>query len=69
MVLLTEREILKLLKNNGWHIEEGKKHHLATNPNKPGIKIPIPRHRKDIPTGTLHNILKAAGLKGNPDLQ
>jgi predicted RNA binding protein YcfA (HicA-like mRNA interferase family) len=50
---VTERDIIKLLKDNGWDIEEGSKHHLATNPNKPGIKIPIPRHRKDIPIGTI----------------
>jgi YcfA-like protein. len=60
---LTEKELLKLLNQNGWVITEGKKHHLATHPDKPGIKIPIPRHKKDIPAGTLHNILKAAGLK------
>jgi len=60
---LTEREVIKLLKENGWFIEEGKKHHLATNPNKPGIKIPIPRHKRDLPIGTLNNILHAAGLK------
>jgi len=60
---VTEREVLKLLIENGWYIQEGKKHHLATHPDKPGIKIPIPRHRKDIPTGTLNNILKAAWLK------
>ncbi|HBQ85555.1 MAG TPA: addiction module toxin, HicA family [Syntrophomonas sp.] len=58
---MTEREILKLLIENGWYIEEGSKHHLATDPNRPGIKIP--RHRKDIPIGTINNILKAAGLK------
>ncbi|HAG08364.1 MAG: YcfA family protein [Desulfotomaculum sp. 46_296] len=60
---MTERAVLKLLKENGWHIEEGRKRHLATNPDKPGIKIPIPRHRKDIPTGTINSILKIAGLK------
>lgn len=60
---MTEKEIIKLLKENGWYIEEGSKHHLAINPKKPGIKIPIPRHKKDIPIGTLNNILKAAGLK------
>jgi len=60
---LTEREVLKLLRNNGWHIQEGKRHHLATHPDRPGVKIPIPRYRKDIPRGTLNNILKAAGLK------
>lgn len=60
---MTEREVIKLLKENGWFIEEGKKHHLATNPNKPGIKIPIPRHKKDLPIGTLKNILRSAELK------
>lgn len=60
---MTEREVLKLLRNNGWHIQEGKRHHLATHPDRPGVKIPIPRYRKDIPRGTLNNILKAAGLK------
>lgn len=61
--MLTEREVLKILKANGWNIQEGKKHHLATHPDKPGVKIPIPRHKGDIPIGTLNNILRAAGLK------
>ncbi|WP_195277206.1 type II toxin-antitoxin system HicA family toxin [Anaerotruncus rubiinfantis] len=60
---MTEREILKILKSNGWKITEGGNHHLATNPQKPGVKIPIPRHRGDILIGTANNILKAAGLK------
>jgi len=37
----------------------GTRHHLATHSKKTGVKIPIPRHKKDIPIGTLHNILKA----------
>ncbi|ADY57328.1 YcfA family protein [Syntrophobotulus glycolicus DSM 8271] len=60
---MTEKEILRLLKNNGWKITEGTRHHLAINPNHPGVRIPIPRHKKDIPPGTLHQILRAAGLK------
>jgi predicted RNA binding protein YcfA (HicA-like mRNA interferase family) len=62
-MMLTEREVLKLLKSKGWIITKGTRHHLATHPDKPGIKIPIPRHKGDIPNGTLNNILKAAGLK------
>lgn len=60
---MTERDILKKLRDAGWIIQEGGRHHLATHPNKPGIKIPIPRHRKDIPIGTANSILKLAGLK------
>jgi predicted RNA binding protein YcfA (HicA-like mRNA interferase family) len=57
------KEVRKLLRQRGRQFTEGKKHDLATNPEYPGVKIPIPRHTKDIPPGTLHQILKAAGLK------
>lgn len=61
---MTEREILSKLKKAGWKIKEGKRHHLATaNSQYPGMKIPIPRHKGDIPKGTAEAILKQAGLK------
>jgi len=60
---MTKRELEKILKSNGWEITHGKAHDQATHPEKPGIKIPIPRHKGDIPKGTANNILKAAGLK------
>jgi predicted RNA binding protein YcfA (HicA-like mRNA interferase family) len=58
---MTERDILRLLKQDGWIITEGARHHLATHPAK-AAKIPVPRHRGDIPTGTAKEILKAAGI-------
>lgn len=60
---MTEREILKRLTGAGWEITEGKRHHLATHPQHPGKKIPVPRHKGDIPKGTAEAILKQAGLK------
>jgi len=60
---MTERELKKKLTDAGWTITHGKGHDQATNPLKPGIKIPIPRHRGDIPKGTASSILKDAGLK------
>jgi len=60
---MTAKELKRVLTANGWIIQEGGGHQMATHPDKPGIKIPIHRHTGDIPTGTLHNILKAAGLK------
>jgi predicted RNA binding protein YcfA (HicA-like mRNA interferase family) len=54
--------VQKLL-NAGWVITHGKAHDQATNPQKPGVKIPIPRHNGDIPKGTTKSILKDAGLK------
>jgi len=60
---MTEREIKKKLRAAGWMITTGKAHDMATNPNRPGVKIPIPRHKGDIPKGTAEAILKEAGLK------
>ena len=60
---MTAKELKRKLVKEGWVIEEGSNHSLATHPDKPGLKIPIHRHTGDIPTGTLQNILKSAGLK------
>jgi predicted RNA binding protein YcfA (HicA-like mRNA interferase family) len=60
---MTAKELKKKLIAAGWIITEGKKHEQAEHLNKPGIKVAIPRHRGDIPTGTLNKILKETGLK------
>ncbi|MCL1872559.1 MAG: type II toxin-antitoxin system HicA family toxin [Clostridiales bacterium] len=60
---MTAEELKRKLKVAGWVIEEGTRHSLASHPDRPGVKIPIHRHKGDIPTGTLQSILKAAGLK------
>lgn len=57
------KELLKLLKDDGWQEKDQKGSHLQlTNPGKPG-KVTVPIHSGDIPKGTLHAILKQAGLK------
>ena len=60
---MTKRELEQKLLKAGWVIAHGKAHDMATNPQKPGVKIPIPRHTGDIPMGTVKSILKDAGLK------
>lgn len=60
---MTPKELIKKLTAEGWTITEGAKHKQATHPDKPGVKIPITRGSGDIPPGTLHRILKDAGLK------
>ena len=61
---MTPEQLKRKLRKEGWDFEEGGNHTLATHQEKPGVKIPIPRHKGvDIPKGTLDNILKAAGLK------
>ena len=60
---MTKRELVQKLIKAGWVITHGKVHDQATNPLKPGVKISIPRHARDIPKGTLKSIFKDAGLE------
>lgn len=59
---MKRRDIDKKLKAAGWVIKPGKKHDMAKHPEKPGIKIPLPRH-KEINEYTAQGILEQAGLK------
>ena len=38
---MTKRQLEQKLLKAGWLITHGKAHDLATNPQKPGVKIPI----------------------------
>lgn len=60
---MTAKKLKRKLIAAGWIITEGKRHEQAKHLDKPGVKIPIPRHKGDIPTGTLNKILKETGLK------
>ena len=60
---MTAKELKRLMAANGWIFTEGRNHQMATHPGRPGIKVPIPRHAKDMPKGTLDEILKTTGLK------
>ena len=49
-------EFYKLIEAAGWTLSKGKKHHKYS--------IPVGRHPgKEIPTGTLHEMMKQAGIK------
>lgn len=37
-------------------------HHQFKHPSKPG-RVTVPHPKKDLPVGTLHSILKQAGIK------
>jgi len=56
-------ELCRKLERDGWYIERTAKHHIYAHATKPG-KIPVGKHGSDeVPKGTLHSILKAAGLR------
>jgi len=57
------KEVIKLLKKDGWFEVTQKGSHLQLkHPSKAG-KVTVPVHSGDIPIGTLDSILKQAGLK------
>lgn len=61
--LMTAREIIRLLKQDGWYeVNQEGSHRQFKHPSKPG-KITVSIHAKDIKAGTLNHILKQAGLK------
>ena len=60
--LVTGRELLKLLRANGWELDRIKgSHHIFVKGTK---TVSVPVHgSKDIPKGTLNAILKEVGLR------
>jgi predicted RNA binding protein YcfA (HicA-like mRNA interferase family) len=60
---MSSKDILKLLTNDGWYLHSvAGSHHHFKHPSKLG-KVSVPHPRKDLPKGTVNNILKQAGLK------
>lgn len=59
----SSREVLKLLKADGWYeVNCVGDHHQFKHPTKPG-RVTLTHPVKDIPPKTLQGIAKQAGLK------
>lgn len=57
---MRDKDLLKLLKQNGWIVVRVKgSHHIL---QKDGKTTVVPIHGKDVPTGLLKTILKETGL-------
>lgn len=55
------KDLVKLLKENGWHIDRiNGSHHVMKKDGKTEI---IPVHNTDLPPGLLNAIMKRTGLK------
>ena len=58
---MKDKDLLKLLKQNGWKVVRVKgSHHVMQKEDE--IEV-VPVHGKDVPTGLLNKILKRTGLK------
>ena len=59
---LTPQKIIKLLEKNGFVLDRIKgSHHIYYNPETRKRAI-VPLHKKDLPKGTMFEILKQAGI-------
>ncbi len=59
----SSREIIELLKADGWYLcKTVGDHHSFKHPTKPG-KVTVPHPNKDLPVGTLKSIAKQAGIQ------
>jgi len=60
---MTAKEVLKLLRRDGWRKTAQRGSHIQMeHPEKPG-KVSVPNHKGDIAKGTLQSIFFQAGLK------
>jgi predicted RNA binding protein YcfA (HicA-like mRNA interferase family) len=60
---MTSKELITLLKQDGWTLRGSKgSHHVFVHPSKSG-HLTVPHPKKDLGTGLIQKILKQAGLK------
>ncbi|ENW4881218.1 type II toxin-antitoxin system HicA family toxin, partial [Neisseria gonorrhoeae] len=56
-------DVIALLKQDGWYkVAQSGSHSQYKHPTKKG-RVTVPHPKKDLPTGTVKNIYKQAGLK------
>jgi predicted RNA binding protein YcfA (HicA-like mRNA interferase family) len=60
---LTPEKVIRILESRGFVLDRVKgSHHIYINPET-RQRVVVPVHRKDLPKGTLMEILKQAGIK------
>ena len=61
------REVIALVEADGWYLVRTRGDHRQYNhPTKPGLVTIAGNRNRDVPTGTLTNILRQAGLRRHP---
>lgn len=59
---LTSQQVIKLIERKGFILDRIKgSHHIYYHPEN-RRRVIVPFHKKDLPKGTLHEILKQAGV-------
>ncbi|MFV0552017.1 MAG: type II toxin-antitoxin system HicA family toxin [Anaerorhabdus sp.] len=60
---MKSKDVIKRLNKLGWYIEKFNGSHAQLKHRIIKGKVTVPLHNKDLPKGTLNNILKQAGIK------
>lgn len=59
---MNSKDLIKMIEADGWFLVATKgSHHQFKHPYKLG-RVTVPHPKKDLPKGTVKNILKQAGL-------
>lgn len=59
---ITSQKVIKILERKGFVLDRAKGSHHIYYHDKSRRRVVIPYHRKDLPKGTLMEILKQAGI-------
>jgi predicted RNA binding protein YcfA (HicA-like mRNA interferase family) len=59
---LTPKKVIKILLENGFVLDHSSGSHMVFYNSGTRKRVVVPVHRRDIPKGTLHAILKQAGI-------
>jgi len=59
---LTSQKVIKILERNGFVLDRTKGSHQIYYHSESKRRVIIPYHKKDLPKGTLMEILKQAGI-------
>ena len=60
---MRSKDLIRLIEKEGWVLRRVRgSHHQFKHPTKPGL-VTIPHPKKDMPQGTVKNILRQAGIE------
>lgn len=60
---LKPREVIQALQRAGFFIHHTTgSHYYLKHPDKPGVRVSVPYHNRDLKKGTLHAIIKEIGF-------
>ncbi|HAJ32101.1 MAG TPA: hypothetical protein DCK79_01820 [Candidatus Atribacteria bacterium] len=59
---ITPQKVIRILERKGFVVDRAKGSHRIYYHSKGGRRVVIPYHRKDLPKGTLMEILKQASI-------